>query len=100
VTRHLFRDEAALVSVRQRHHILRLSLFGSMLKGSAGPHSDVDLLVQFAPGRGPGLLRLAAIEAGLSELSGGRKADLRTPRDLSHHFRDEVVRSAEVQHAA
>jgi len=30
----------------------------------------------------------------------GRKADMRTPRDLSRYFRDEVVRNAVVQYAA
>jgi predicted nucleotidyltransferase len=30
----------------------------------------------------------------------GRKVDLRTPRDLSRYFRDEVVRQAEVQYEA
>ncbi len=31
---------------------------------------------------------------------GGRKVDLRTPRELSRHFRDEVMRNAQVQYAA
>jgi hypothetical protein len=31
--------------------VVRLALFGSVLHGSAGPGSDVDLLVQFAEGR-------------------------------------------------
>jgi predicted nucleotidyltransferase len=43
---------------------------------------------------------MAQIENELSSLLGGRKVDLRTPRDLSRHFRDEVMRSAEVQYAA
>jgi predicted nucleotidyltransferase len=30
----------------------------------------------------------------------GRKVDLRTPGDLSRYFRDEVIRSAEVQYEA
>jgi uncharacterized protein len=29
--------------------VQRLALFGSVLRGEAGPHSDVDLLVQFSP---------------------------------------------------
>jgi hypothetical protein len=28
----------------------------------------------------------------------GRPVDLRTPKDLSRHFRDEVLRLAEVQY--
>jgi hypothetical protein len=32
-------------------------------------------------------------------LLGGRKIDLRTPMDLSRHFRDEVIRTASVAYA-
>jgi uncharacterized protein len=49
-------------------------------------------------GQEPGLLGLAAMEQELSALL-GRPADLRTPQDLSRHFRDEIVRTAEVQFA-
>jgi len=90
----------ALASLCRRHHIRRLSLFGSTLKGTHRPDSDVDLLVEFEPGREPGLLGLAGIEAALSILAGGRRVDLRTAQDLSRYFRDEVVRTAEVQYAA
>ena len=97
---HLFADRDALADLCRRHAIRRLSLFGSVLKGTAGPASDVDLLVEFAPGAAPGLLGLAAIEAELSALLGGRRVDLRTPPDLSVHFRDQVMRGAAVQYAA
>ncbi|MBI5165275.1 MAG: nucleotidyltransferase domain-containing protein [Magnetospirillum sp.] len=96
----LFADASALASVCRRHHILRLALFGSTLRGIDRPDSDVDLLVEFETGCEPGLLALAAIEAELSDLIGGRLVDLRTARDLSLLFRDEVVRTAEVQYAA
>jgi uncharacterized protein len=36
----------------------------------------------------------------LSGLLDGRKVDLRTPRELSRHFRDEVMRDAQVQYVA
>ncbi|MEM9553679.1 MAG: nucleotidyltransferase domain-containing protein [Acidobacteriota bacterium] len=88
-----------LADLCRRHHIERLSLFGSVLKGLDRSDSDVDLLVEFASGREPGLLGLAAIEAELSALL-DRRVDLRTPQDLSPHFRDEVAHSAEVQFAA
>ncbi len=83
----------------ERHHIVRLSLFGSVLHGSDRADSDVDLLVEFAPDQSPGLLGLAAIEAELTSLV-GRPVDLRTPQDLSHHFRADVTAEAEVQFAA
>jgi uncharacterized protein len=93
-------DKNALERLCRRHGIRRLSLFGSVLKGTAGPESDIDLLVEFEPQAVPGLLGLAAVEAELSELLGGRRVDLRTPQELSRYFRDQVVRAAEVQFAA
>lgn len=81
----------------QRHHIQRLAVFGSVLRYDFGPTSDIDFLVEFDPGHLPGLIRLAGMELELSELI-GRKADLRTPQDLSRYFRDDVVTSAVVQY--
>jgi len=96
----LFSDAAALEALCRRHHIRRLALFGSTLKGTNRPDSDVDLLVEFESGLAPGLLGVAGIEVELSQLIGGRPVDLRTAQDLSRHFRDEVAQSAEVQYAA
>ncbi len=93
-------DPHTLERLCRRNHIIRLSLFGSRLKGTQKPDSDIDLLVEFEPGLAPGFLGLAGIEEELSTLLGGRKVDLRTPQDLSPHFRDEVTRMAEVQFAA
>ena len=93
-------DRAALADLCRRHHICRLALFGSVLKETARADSDIDLLVEFTPGKEPGLIGLAGIEAELSSLLGGRAVDLRTAQDLSEHFRAEVLRTAEVQYAA
>ena len=92
-------DEASLRRFCEDHHIRRLALFGSQLKGKARPDSDIDLLVEFEPDDVPGLFGIAAMEQELSALLGGRSVDLRTPQDLSRYFRDEVVRTAEVQYA-
>ena len=92
-------DEAAVARFCEAHHIRRLALFGSQLKGTARPDSDIDLLVEFDPAHTPGLIGVAAMEIELSELLGGRKIDLRTPEDLSRYFREEVLRTAQVQYA-
>jgi uncharacterized protein len=96
----VFRDHDALAAICRRYHIRHLSLFGSTLKGSEGPDSDVDLLVEFQPGAKPSLLTMARMEVELSSLLGGRKVDLRTAQDLSRYFREEVVRAAETQYEA
>lgn len=93
-------DPDTLAAFCRRNGIRRLSLFGSALKGTARPDSDIDLLVEFEPDRIPGLIAMAGMELELTDLMNGRKVDLRTPGDLSRYFRDEVVREAAVQYAA
>jgi predicted nucleotidyltransferase len=88
----------ALAEFCKRHHIRKLSLFGSVLREDFGPDSDVDFLVEFDPDHIPGLITLAGMEIELSEII-GRKADLRTAQDLSRYFRQEVLDSAVVQYA-
>lgn len=93
-------DPDRLAELCRRHHIYKLSLFGSQLKGTARPDSDIDLLVEFQPDAKVSLLDMARIEIELSELLEGRRVDLRTARDLSRYFRNEVVRTAEPQYVA
>ena len=82
----------------KRHHIRKLSVFGSGLRDDFRADSDVDVLVEFDPAHIPGLIRLAGMEFELSEIL-GRKVDIRTAQDLSRYFRQEVLNSAEVQYA-
>ena len=93
-------EPEALETFCRRHGIRKLSLFGSVLKGTARPDSDIDLLVEFEPEARPTLLDLAAMEEELARLLGGRRVDLRTPTELSRYFRDSVLREAEVQYVA
>lgn len=95
---HLPIDDETLARFCRQHHIRRLALFGSVLAGTAGPDSDIDLLVDFEADRAPGLLGIARAEAELSRLL-GRKVDLRTAKDLSKYFRDDVLSKAAVQYA-
>ena len=92
-------QDPAVQKFCESHRIRKLALFGSQAKGTAGPGSDVDLLVDFEFDSVPGLMGMATLEDELSLLLGGRKVDLRTARDLSKHFREEVVRTAQVQYA-
>lgn len=89
-----------LESFCKRHHIRKLAIFGSALRPDFGPSSDVDFLVEFEQGHSPSFFRLFDMEDELSDMIGGRKADMRTPEDLSRHFRNQVLASAVVQYAA
>jgi len=92
-------DRERLADFCQRNHIRKLSLFGSVLRDDFGPDSDVDVLVEFEPGHAVGFITMAGMEIELSEIL-GRKADMRTPAELSRYFRQEVLDEAEVQYAA
>ena len=81
----------------RRHHIRKLSLFGSVLRDDFGPESDVDVLVEFEPGHVPGFAFID-LETELSEIL-RRKVDLNTPNSLNRYFRNRVLREAEVQYA-
>jgi predicted nucleotidyltransferase len=77
-----------------RYHIRKLALFGSVLSENFTHESDVDVLVEFEPEARVGW-EIVSIEDELSEIL-KRKADLNTPGDLSRHFRQQVVDTAEV----
>jgi predicted nucleotidyltransferase len=72
----------------QKYHIHSLAFFGSVLREDFGPHSDIDVLVEFEPGHIPGF-DFFLIEAELSGLM-GRKVDLQTANFLGK----EILQSA------
>lgn len=80
----------------RRHHIIRLSLFGSALRSDFSETSDIDILVEFEKGHEPGFA-FFAMQDELSELI-GRKVDLNTPGFISRYFRNKVISEAEVQY--
>lgn len=84
----------------KKHHMKKLSFFGSVTRDDYTPSSDIDVLVEFENGFVPGFFSLFAMQEELSILLGGRKVDMRTPEDLSRYFREDVVNKAVVQYAA
>jgi uncharacterized protein len=56
-----------------------------------GPDSDVNVPVDFEPGRAPSLLWLSDAEEELSGVFDDRTVGLCTPEDLSRCFHDNVV---------
>ena len=91
-------DRPKLADFCRRHGIVKVAIFGSALRPDFTPASDVDVLVEFAPGRTPGF-GFFELEDELSALL-GRRVDLQTAGFLSPHFRADVVAEAEVLHVA
>jgi predicted nucleotidyltransferase len=83
----------------KKHHIIKLSLFGSSLRDDFRQDSDVDMLVEFGPEARFGLIGFAGLELELSEIL-GRKVDLNTPDCVSKYYREKVFAEAEVQYDA
>lgn len=94
----IFIPKDELVKFCQQNHIVRLSLFGSILGDAFGPNSDIDILVEFEPGHTPGL-GLIRMQDELSLLFNGREVDLVTPKFLNKRIRERVITEAEVIYA-
>ncbi len=92
-------DKERIAEFSRRNQIVRLSLFGSVLRDDFGPDSDVDVLVEFASEAVVTLLDMARMEDELTQII-GQQADLRTPQELSRYFRSKVLATAVVQYAA
>ncbi len=89
-------NQPELTGFCRLNHVQKLSLYGSVLRADFKPESDIDVLVEFQPGKTPGFLKMAGMEEELSNMIGGRKVDLRTPQDLSLQFRGRVMAEAKV----
>jgi uncharacterized protein len=73
--------------------VARLALFGSVLRDQARPDSDVDLLVQFAPGAKTYERFLALSE--LLEQRLGRRVELVTTEALSPYIGPRILAEAQ-----
>jgi predicted nucleotidyltransferase len=79
----------------RRHHIRKLSLFGSVLRDDFGPESDIDVLVEFEPEAMITIQDIIQMEEELTALL-GRKVDLVDRSGLRNPFRrHEILNSQE-----
>jgi predicted nucleotidyltransferase len=88
---HQLRRQAATLT--QRYGVVGLSLFGSVARDRATGQSDVDLLVDFAPGRPDGLFEFVEVKRFL-ESALGRPVDLTTLAGLRPRIRDRVKKDS------
>ena len=75
----------------QRHGARSVQVFGSAARGQARADSDLDLLVDLAPGGS--LLDLIAIEQDATEIL-GRKVDVVTLDSVSPYLRERILGEA------
>ena len=91
--------KARVAEFCQRNRICALYLFGSVLRDDFRPESDIDILVEFEQGHVPGFFSVFDMEHELSRIFGGRKIDIRTAKDISRYFREEIFSTAELHYA-
>jgi len=80
-----------ILRIAAQHGATNVRVFGSVVRGEAGPNSDVDFLVDAGPGRS------AFFPAGLlSDLEDalGCKVDVLTENGLHWYIRDRVLKEA------
>ena len=80
-----------ILRVASAHGARNVRVFGSVARGDSGPESDLDLLVDFEPGRS--LLDHAAMQLELEALV-GRNVDVASERGLRPRVRDRVLSEA------
>ncbi|MCX6591809.1 MAG: nucleotidyltransferase family protein [Acidobacteria bacterium] len=89
---------AELEEICRRFGVQSLAVFGSVARGDARPDSDIDLLVEFQPGRHPGLGYMK-LERELAELF-GRPVDLASKRWFRERVSSRILSEAQTLYAA
>ncbi len=88
---HIRSRREAILQLAAHYGIRRVRLFGSVASGKAGPGSDVDVLVDFEPGRS--LLDQVGFEQDLEALL-GRSVDVVVEGGISPYLEDRILREA------
>lgn len=73
-----------------RFGVTAVSLFGSVVRDEAKPMSDVDLMVEFAPGQPGGLFRYVELKHALEGVL-GRPVDLITKGNIRPRLKDRIL---------
>jgi len=82
---------AEILRLAELHGARNLRVFGSVARGEANESSDVDLLVDWEPGRS--LMDHVGLVQDLEELLGA-KVHVGTERSLHWYVRDRILREA------
>lgn len=88
-----------LASFCRKHGIRKLAFYGSVLRDDFRPQSDVDVLVEFNPGRAHGLSTIDMEQELAALLGGEHKVDIVSEKFLNRRLRDRILATAEVQYA-
>lgn len=87
-----------IAEICARYGVRELMLFGSATGAGLRPDSDLDFLVEFAPGVSVGLVRFGQLQQEL-ETALGRKVDLVPKRGLKRVLRESVLANTKLIYA-
>ena len=91
--------KAKIAELCKKHRVRELSLFGSRSRGDNRPDSDFDLLVDFLPDAGIGLIEYSRMQIDLAEIM-EQNVDLVTKTGLKPYVRDNVLAEAMIVYEA
>jgi predicted nucleotidyltransferase len=80
-----------IIDLAEKYGASEVRVFGSVARGTADEQSDIDFLVELAPGRS--LLDLGGLLYELQQLL-GRNVDVVTSAGLRPRIREQVLREA------
>lgn len=75
----------------EKFQVESLAIFGSVSRGSAGPDSDMDILVKYQ--KTPGIFAFLELKRYLENMV-GRPVDLVTEAALKKQLRDQIIKEA------
>jgi predicted nucleotidyltransferase len=78
-----------ILPVLKRFGVKKAAIFGSLARGEGSEESDVDILVEFEPGKS--LLDLAGLKIELEETL-GRRVDVSTYNSLHPLLKDRILK--------
>lgn len=84
-------EREEILRIAEAHGASRVRVFGSVVRGTAGAESDLDLLIKLEPGRS--LFDLVAIKLDIEDLR-SREVHIVTKGGVSPHMREEIFRDA------
>lgn len=80
-----------ILRIAKEHGVIRIWIFGSVVRGEATGKSDIDFLIQLQEGRS--LLDLIGFKQDLEELF-GQKVDVVSEGGVSPYLKDRIFREA------
>lgn len=88
---HINENRDEVLAIAERYGATNVRIFGSVARGEDDDQSDIDFLIDFAPGRS--LFDLGALLMELNTLL-GKQVDVTTEKGLKRRIRERVLREA------